>query len=104
MAAMSKTLLMRCPSARQIHAARVALDWNQQELADAAGVGIATIKRLEFNHRDADLLSVNRHETLRRIVAALEQQGIEFIFSEGREGVIFATAPRETVSAKGTET
>ena len=87
---MVNTLLIRSPSARQIHAARVALDWNQQLLADAAGVGIASVKRIEFNHRNADLLSAMRHETLRRIVLALEAHGIEFTFSEGREGVSFA--------------
>ena len=86
---MRKTLIIRSPSARQIHAARVALDWNQQLLADAAGVGIASVKRIEFNHRNADLLSAMRHETLRRIVLALEAHGIEFTFDDGREGISF---------------
>jgi transcriptional regulator with XRE-family HTH domain len=87
---MVKSLLLRIPTARQIHAARVALDWNQQQLADASGVGIATIKRIEFNHRDSDLAEVTRLETLKRIVVALEVHGIEFVFKEGYEGVFFA--------------
>lgn len=86
---MVKSLLLRIPTARQIHAARVALDWNQQQLADASGVGIATIKRIEFNHRDSDLAEVTRLETLKRIVLALEAHGIEFVFKEGYEGVFF---------------
>lgn len=86
---MVKSLLLRIPTARQIHAARVALDWNQQQLADASGVGIATIKRIEFNHRDSDLAEVTRLETLRRIVVALEAHGIEFVFKDGYEGVLF---------------
>ena len=93
---MVNTLLIRSPSARQIHAARVALDWNQQVLADASGVGIATIKRIEFNHRNADLLTTTRHETLRRIVLALEAHGIEFTFADGREGISFVSPVIDT--------
>ena len=84
-----KSITFQSPSARQIHAARVALDWNQTDLSKAAGVGIATIKRLEFNHRDADLAQIMQYATLAKIVSALEDQGIEFTFEEGRKGVSF---------------
>lgn len=85
-----KSISFTCPTPRQIHAARVALDWNQTELSQAAGVGIATIKRLEFNHRDADLTQIMQYPTLVKIVSALENKGIEFLyFEDGRRGVSF---------------
>ena len=84
-----KSIMYTCPSPRQIHAARVALDWNQTDLSKAANVGIATIKRLEFNHRDADLSQVMQYPTLAKIISALEAQGIEFTFEDGRRGISF---------------
>ena len=84
-----KSIMYTCPSPRQIHAARVALDWNQTELSKAANVGIATIKRLEFNHRDADLSQIMQYPTLAKIISALEAQGIEFTFEDGRRGISF---------------
>lgn len=84
-----KSITASAPTPRQIHAARVALDWTQPDLANAAGVGIATIKRLEFNHRDADLTQVMQLPTLSKIVAVLEANGVEFTFSDGRKGISF---------------
>ena len=84
-----KSIMYTCPSPRQIHAARVALDWNQIDLSKAANVGIATIKRLEFNHRDADLSQIMQYATLAKIISALEAQGIEFTFEDGRRGISF---------------
>jgi len=84
-----KSIMYTCPSPRQIHAARVALDWNQTDLSKAANVGIATIKRLEFNHRDADLSQIMQYPTLAKIISALEAQGIEFTFEDGRRGISF---------------
>ena len=84
-----KSIMYTCPSPRQIHAARVALDWNQTDLSKAANVGIATIKRLEFNHRDADLSQIMQYATLAKIISALEAQGIEFTFEDGRRGISF---------------
>ena len=77
------------PSPRQIHAARVALDMTQHDLADAAQVGIATVKRLEFNRRDMDLSRAMNLDSLSKIVAALEDAGVEFIYEEGRRGITF---------------
>ncbi|SDY83081.1 hypothetical protein SAMN05444486_104139 [Lentibacter algarum] len=84
-----KSIMFTCPTPRQIHAARVALDWNQTDLSKAANVGIATIKRLEFNHRDADLSQIMQYSTLAKIISALEAQGIEFTFEDGRRGLTF---------------
>ncbi len=66
-------------SIRQVKAARSLLAWSQEKLAEAAEVSIPTIKRLEAN--DGPL--GGRHDTGRKIRAALETAGIEFIDENG---------------------
>ena len=66
----------------QIRAARALLGWNQQELADQAGIGSATIKRLESK---PGLLSGSA-ETAWRIQGALEKAGIIFIDADDTNG------------------
>jgi predicted transcriptional regulator len=61
-------------SVRQIKAARMLLDWSQDRLAEAADIGIATIKRLEAQDNGLG----GRDDTVGKIVGALEQAGIEF--------------------------
>lgn len=58
----------------EIRAARALLGWNQVELAKAASVGVATVRRLET----AGALKGNV-ETVRKIQRALEDAGIEFL-------------------------
>jgi transcriptional regulator with XRE-family HTH domain len=77
------------PSVRQLHAARVVLDWTQADLAKASKVGIATIKRLEHKHRDSDPAEILQFKTLAKLVSALEAAGVEFIFEDGRRGISF---------------
>lgn len=84
-----KSIRTIAPSVRQIHAARVALDWTQSDLAKASGVGIATIKRLESKHRDSDLPEILQYRTLVKLVTALEAVGVEFTFEDGRRGISF---------------
>lgn len=55
----------------------------------SGGCGVATIKRLEFNHRDSDLAQIMQYSTLAKIVIALEQAGVEFTFEDGRPGITF---------------
>jgi len=62
-------------SKRQIKAARALLGWTQDELAAAAGVGTASVKRLET--KGAELVS-SGFPIVRRIVSCLEASGIEF--------------------------
>jgi transcriptional regulator with XRE-family HTH domain len=62
--------------------ARMLLDWSQDRLAEAAGVGIATIKRLEAQDNGLG----GRDDTVSKIVGALESAGIEFTNS-GEPGV-----------------
>ena len=61
-------------SIRQIKAARSLLDWSQERLAEASGVSIPTVRRLEAV--DGEL--GGRRDTAGKIVAALEAAGVEF--------------------------
>lgn len=68
--------------ARQIKAGRSLLGWGQYELAASAGVGIATIRRLERMSGP-----INAHfDTIEKIRRALEGAGVEFI-GEPKPGV-----------------
>jgi transcriptional regulator with XRE-family HTH domain len=60
---------------RQIKAARSLIGWGQYQLAVKAGVGIATIRRLE---RMDGVISA-QFGTIEKIRRALEGAGIEFI-------------------------
>ena len=59
----------------QIRAARALLDWRQQDLSTASGVGTATIQRIEKSPRSM----TGYVSTLVRIQEAFEQAGIQFI-------------------------
>jgi transcriptional regulator with XRE-family HTH domain len=61
----------------QIRAARAALDWSAQTLAERSGVGRRTIMRLEAS----DDLPSSRTTTPRDIQSAFEAVGVEFIGS-----------------------
>jgi transcriptional regulator with XRE-family HTH domain len=64
-------------TAGQCRAARALMGWNQQELANQAGVGIMTVHQLE---KDG---SQPRRATLDVVQRALESAGIEFIEENG---------------------
>jgi transcriptional regulator with XRE-family HTH domain len=71
----------------QIRAARAALSWSAQTLADRSRVGIRTIVRLE----SVDGLPAGHSTTLQEIKSALETAGIEFIGSPAdRPGIRFS--------------
>ena len=63
--------------ATQCRAARALLNWNEQELADRAGVGIVTVRQLEAGNTQP------RRATLDVIRRALESAGVEFIDENG---------------------
>jgi transcriptional regulator with XRE-family HTH domain len=75
-------------SIRQIKAARMLLDWSQDRLAEAAGIGIATIKRLEAQDNGLG----GRDDTVGKIVGALEAAGVEFT-NGGQPGVRMRKKP-----------
>ena len=64
-------------SSGQIRAARALLRWSSQELANACGIGIATIKRMEV----MEGVPSGNVRTLIAIQSALEAAGIEFVGS-----------------------
>jgi predicted transcriptional regulator len=72
----------------QIRAGRALLDWGQEDLARAANVGIATIRRIE--HGQGPM--VGNVSTMLKIRAAFEKAGIRFVDSDlfGGVGVRFS--------------
>lgn len=78
-------------SGQQIKAARGALGWTVQDLADKSGVGTATISRYEL----ADAVPKSRKDNLEKIRMAFEMAGIEFIGSpDDRPGIRIGNPPR----------
>ena len=67
-------------SVRQVKAARALLGWSQDDLAAHSGVSVPTVKRLEA----ADGNVGGRTKTGEKLVAALEEAGVEFIEEDGR--------------------
>ena len=61
----------------QCRAARGLLEWNQQELADRAQVGVVTVHQLEAG------TSKPRRATLQAIRRAFEMAGVKFIDENG---------------------
>ena len=71
----------------QIRAARAMLRWTAQDLAEAAGVGITTIRRMDV----MDGVPVVNVRTLMALKAALESAGVEFVGTpDDRPGVRLA--------------
>lgn len=61
-------------SNRQIRAARALLGWSQSALAEAAGLSVITIKRLEASDDQFQA----RFDTVMKVKDAVERAGIEF--------------------------
>ena len=66
-------------SIRQLKAARALLNWSQEQLAEASGVSVPTIKRLEAQ----DGALGGREKTNERILSSIHTAGIEFIDENG---------------------
>jgi transcriptional regulator with XRE-family HTH domain len=64
-------------TASQCRAARGLLDWTQQELADAAQVGVATVRIFEGEAAET------RPATLAVLKRAFELAGVDFIDENG---------------------
>lgn len=67
----------------QIRAARALLGLRQDELAKSAGIGLATLQRIE----QSDGLIQGNFSTVLKIQTALERAGIEFTDHGGAIGV-----------------
>ncbi len=77
-------------STDQVRAARALLRWSAQQLADASGVGVATIRRMEV----IDGVPSGQIRSLLAIQTALESAGVEFIGSPtDNPGVRLKTKP-----------
>lgn len=71
----------------QIRAARALLDWNRERLADAAGLGVSTVQRME----KGEGLATGHASSIWRLQAVLEVEGILFLAADdaGGPGVRF---------------
>ena len=67
----------------QIRAARALLDWKQHDLAKAAKIGIATIRRIESQEGPM----MGYVSTLMRLQSAFERAGIRFIDNDAAGGI-----------------
>jgi transcriptional regulator with XRE-family HTH domain len=77
--------------ASQIRAARALLGWRQEELSKAAGVGAATIHRIEKGSGPV----LGNVSTVLKIQAAFEQAGIQFIDEDEAGGFGLRMAKRK---------
>ena len=68
--------------AAQVRAARALLGWRQEDLSRAAGVGTATIQRIEKSGQPI----TGYVSTLVRIQAAFEEAGVLFIDDDDMGG------------------
>ena len=66
----------------QIRAARVLVGLSQQDLAKLAGIGLATLKRIE----GAGAELTGTAQTMARIQRALESAGVIFLDAAGNAG------------------
>jgi transcriptional regulator with XRE-family HTH domain len=64
-----------------VRTARALLDWTQPDLAKAAGIALATLKRFEQGYR------VPTDRTLAKIFKVLKKAGVEFQADGKRLGV-----------------
>jgi transcriptional regulator with XRE-family HTH domain len=78
----------------QCRAARGLLAWSQQDLADAAGVGIVTIHQLEAG------TSEPRRATLQVVRHAFEAAGVQFIDENGGGPGVRLKKPARTTPTK----
>ena len=70
-------MILQMISTGQVRAARAMLRWTAQDLAQASGVGVATIRRMEV----VDGVPSGQIRSLTSIQSALEAAGIEFLGS-----------------------
>jgi transcriptional regulator with XRE-family HTH domain len=72
----------------QIRAARALLGWSQTQLARNAGIGLATLQRIE----QTEGVAKGNFSTILKIQKALEEAGIHFIEDgKGQIGVTLTT-------------
>ncbi|MER8595341.1 helix-turn-helix domain-containing protein [Mesorhizobium sp. M1182] len=80
-------------SAHQLRAARALIDWTREDLANASGINVRTLVRIE------NAQTASRQTTLEALTAALEAAGVEFIPENG--GGAGVRLARRSDDAKG---
>jgi len=87
----SGTLPSEMQFSSQIRAARALLGWSQSRLARTAGVGLATLQRVE----QSDGVVKGNFATISKIEKALEHAGVSFSDNDGSDiGVRLRTKKR----------
>lgn len=76
----------------QLRAARALRGWQQRDLAEAAGIGIATIERMEASGSE---IIESRDTTIAKVIEALEASGVTFTGGELSLGVKMALKRRK---------
>ncbi|CDZ52344.1 helix-turn-helix transcriptional regulator [Neorhizobium galegae] len=71
---------MSMKTGNQMKAARALIDWNQKQLADAAGVNVNTVRAMEGRGQES---FVSGFDTVQKVQAALAAAGIVFIPENG---------------------
>jgi transcriptional regulator with XRE-family HTH domain len=64
---------------RQLRAGRGLLGWTAQDLADASGVGVATIRRAEAGDGQVRMIPANTAALIR----TMAEKGVDFIEENG---------------------
>jgi transcriptional regulator with XRE-family HTH domain len=80
-------------TSEQVRAARALLRWEQRDLAEASGVSLPSVKRLET--QPGALAAQER--TILELRKALEKAGIEFIKENGGGSGVRLRKPRRAV-------
>ncbi len=70
-------------TSQQIRAARGLLRWSAQQLADRAGVHLATVQRMERSDGTIRAMAT----TVAKVERALEAEGVDFLPDNGGPGV-----------------
>jgi len=78
----------------QCRAARGLLDWSQQQLADAAGIGVVTVRQIEAGATEP------RRATLVVLRQAFEQAGVAFIDENASGGPGVRTSKQTSVKKR----
>ena len=77
-------------TSEQVRAARMLLRWEQKDLAEASGVSLPSIKRLETQPGDLGA----QERTIGAIARALKEAGVEIISENGGGAGVRLTKPK----------
>lgn len=76
-------------TAEQVRAGRAMVRMQQRDLAAAVGINPGSLQRIEAGSGPLH----SPHATVAKLVEALQAAGVEFIWQDGRPGVVLTRAP-----------